>query len=286
MSLPVKKIYVDSRYMTSDSTSTSNFKFQLSRNLFLPENTVFYLEDVCIPHAWHTVETGFNDTIYIYFQNTQQTSLKGLYILQIPSNNYTGTTLAAAIQTQLRIIDSTFTATYDLNNHCININITNPNIIYKIPSDNELATSAYAGYTTFPLSSNLILNQSSLNSWNDLIGNAISATDVYVAGTPFVSGMLDLLSVRNIYISSPNLGSFSTMGARGESNIIKKVPVSSDFGYLIIDSFTSPHDFLDCSKLTLGTIEFNLKDVKGKYLPLHGGHVSFSIVFSTMNPDR
>jgi hypothetical protein len=97
--------------------------------------------------------------------------------------------------------------------------------------------------------------------------------------------MLDLLSIRNIFISSPNLGSFSTMGARGESNIVKKVPVSSDFGYLIIDSFTSPHDFLDCSRLTLGTIEFNLRDVKGKYVPLHGGHVSFSIVFSTVNTD-
>lgn len=285
MSLPVKKIYVDSRYMTNDSVSTSNFKFQLSRNIFLPENTVFYLEDVCLPHAWHTVETGFNDTMYVYFQNTQQINLSGLYILQIPSNNYTGAALATAIQTQLRKIDSTFVATYDTNNHCISINLTNANLIYKIPSDNELATSPYAGYTTFPVSSNLTLNQSSLNSWNDLIGNTNTATDVYFAGTPFVSGMLDLLAIRNIYISSPNLGSFSTMGARGESNIVKKVPVSSDFGYLIIDSFTSPHDFLDCSKMTLGTIEFNLRDVKGKFIPLHGGHVSFSIVFSTAKLD-
>ena len=79
MSLPVKKIYVDSRYMTNDSVSTSNFKFQLSRNIFLPENTVFYLEDVCFPHAWHTVETGFNDTMCVYFQNTQQINLSGLF---------------------------------------------------------------------------------------------------------------------------------------------------------------------------------------------------------------
>ena len=56
MSLPVKKIYVDSRYMTNDSISTSNFKFQLARSLFMPQNSVFYSEDVCIPHSWHTVE--------------------------------------------------------------------------------------------------------------------------------------------------------------------------------------------------------------------------------------
>ena len=75
------------------------------------------------------------------------------------------------------------------------------------------------------------------------------------------------------------------MGARGESNIIKKVPCSSDFGFLIIDTFTSPHDFLDCSKLTLNTFEFVLRDVKGTILPLHGGHVSFSIAFNVQNLD-
>ena len=75
------------------------------------------------------------------------------------------------------------------------------------------------------------------------------------------------------------------MGARGESNIIKKVPVTSDFGFLIIDTFTSPRDFLDCSKLTLNTVEFVLRDVKGNVIPLHGGHVSFSIVFNVQNLD-
>ena len=41
MTLPVKKIYVDSRYMTSDSTSTSNFKFQTGTQcLHAPEHGV------------------------------------------------------------------------------------------------------------------------------------------------------------------------------------------------------------------------------------------------------
>ena len=246
---------------------------------------MYYLEDVCIPHAWHTVEQNFNDTMYVYTQDTTAPSNQRLWILKIPPNNYTGATLATTIQTQLKTIDSTFTATYDINNYCITINIATTTIIFTIPSDDELETSAYLKYTVYPLSSSLTLNQSDLNSWNDIIGNTSSPTSAYNYSVPLVSGMLDLLTIRNIFISSPNLGSFSTMGARGESNIIKKVPVSSDFGYMIIDSFTSPHDFLDCSRLTLGTIEFNLRDVKGKYIPLHRGHVSFSIVFSTVNTD-
>ena len=161
--------------------------------------------------------------------------------------------------------------------------MTDPFISFSIPSNEELSSPQYLQYRVQPSSERL--DQSNLNSWNDLIGNTNSPTSTYQSGTPFTSGMLDLLTIRNIFISSPNLGSFSTMGARGESNIIKKVPVSSDFGYMIIDSFTSPHDFLDCSRLTLGTIEFHLRDVNGRYVPLHGGHVSFSIVFSGMNFD-
>ena len=67
-----------------------------------------------------------------------------------------------------------------------------------------------------------------------------------------------------------------------ESNIIKKIPITSDFGYLIVDSFTSTHDWLDCSGLTINNIEFILRDVKGNTIPLHGSHVSFSIVFSKL----
>ena len=284
MSLPCKKIYVDSRYMTSDSVSTTNFKFQLPRNIYLPQNTVFYLEDVCIPHSWHTVETDFNDTLYVHYTNsTSQTDT--LYIMQIPSTNYVGATLGTVIQGILRTIDPSFTVVYDVINHCIRIQITNVAAVFSIPTDEELQTWYVRPNRPFNINYDQTINTSNLNSWNDLIGNTAGVSGFYTSGSPYTSGMLDLLSIRNIFISSPNLGSFSTMGARGESNIIKKVPVSSDFGYLIIDSFTSTHDFLDCSRLTLGTIEFSLRDVKGAYVPLHGGHVSFSIVFSTVNAD-
>ena len=45
---------------------------------------------------------------------------------------------------------------------------------------------------------------------------------MYNNTTPFVSGFLDLQPVKNIYISSPNLGSYSTIGPTGQQTIIKK----------------------------------------------------------------
>ena len=92
-----------------------------------------------------------------------------------------------------------------------------------------------------------------------------------------------ILSIRNIYRHSPNLSSYTTYGGKGESNIIKKIPVSSDFGYLIIDNYTSTHDWLDCSNLILSCMEFVLRDSYGNIVPLHGSNVSISIVFSKQN---
>ena len=45
--LPVKKIYVDSRFRTVDSDSDFNFKIQLGRNIYLPDNCIMHIENCC-----------------------------------------------------------------------------------------------------------------------------------------------------------------------------------------------------------------------------------------------
>ena len=49
MSLPIKKVYVNSRYKTKDSVSDTNFKFELPYVLTMPRNGIFYITHVCIP---------------------------------------------------------------------------------------------------------------------------------------------------------------------------------------------------------------------------------------------
>ena len=49
--LPIKKIYVDSRYRTADSSSDSDFRIQLGRNIFLPDDCIMHIENVVIPHS-------------------------------------------------------------------------------------------------------------------------------------------------------------------------------------------------------------------------------------------
>ena len=67
--------------------------------------------------------------------------------------------------------------------------------------------------------------------------------------------------------------------------IVKKVPVTANSGDYIFDQVMTGNDFGDCSKQTMRTISFELKDVHGNEINLHGNHLSFSIIFSRMNPE-
>ena len=97
----------------------------------------------------------------------------------------------------------------------------------------------------------------------------------------YESNFLDLLSIHNIYMHCPNLGHFNSIGPRGENSIIKEIPVSSGFGYLIIDSVVAPHDKMDVSRQNIKTIHITLKDVSGNVIDLHGANCSLSMVFVT-----
>jgi hypothetical protein len=93
---------------------------------------------------------------------------------------------------------------------------------------------------------------------------------------------LNLQIINNVYITSPNLGSFDTVSAFSH-NVVKKVPVTANYGYMIFDQYMAPNDVLDCSNQTLKTIEFHVRDGRGRYINLHNAHITFSIIFNKYN---
>ena len=60
----VKNAYIDSRCKNNDSESNSDYNFELKESLGLPDNTVCYVDDICIPHTWRTIESH-NNKFYI-----------------------------------------------------------------------------------------------------------------------------------------------------------------------------------------------------------------------------
>ena len=83
---------------------------------------------------------------------------------------------------------------------------------------------------------------------------------ILIFGTTYESGFIDLLNVHSIYIHCPDVGPYNTVGVRGGNSIIKKVPVSASFGYLILDSVVALHDKRDVSRQSLNNNAFQFKE--------------------------
>ena len=101
MALRIKKNYVDTRFKTKDSVSNSDFKFQLTETVDLPDKCVCFIDDIIIPHAWHTVEY-FNNKIYMRQILSSPLTATDV-ILTLTKQNHTGASLATTIKSQLDI---------------------------------------------------------------------------------------------------------------------------------------------------------------------------------------
>ena len=270
MALAVKKIYIDTRFKTKNSYSNSDFKFQLSQTVQLPDNCVCFIDDIIVPHSWYSIE-DYNNRLYI-----RQLDIGGTAddrIITIASQNHTGQTLAAAIKSGLEAAfgAGTYNAVYNERKGTITITTSQANTTFMIVTDDWLQTVGdWSGPT---------LDTTNLKSINEVLRNTASQD-----AATYESGFIDRLNVHNLYMRS-NLGGFSTIGPRGENNIIKKIPVTNDFGYAIYDSVVAAHDYVDVSKQLLSTLEFQLTDARGNVVPLHGANWSFSIIFSTMKEE-
>jgi len=257
--LPIKKIYIDSRFKSSDSASNSDFKVDLPTTLLMPEDTGFYIDDVCIPHTWYPVEDGKNNIVALLFGMTTRN-------VTVPPGNYSvkdlGLAIVSAMNTAAGV--SAFESAYDVRTNALTIYLTsafstNP---FEIHTDAYLAAS---GYSYANKTMNSLLKNFTSKGYNT---NA------------FVSGYIDMYPLRNIYMTCSGLGNFNTMSISGDRNIIKKIPVNAGHGEVIFDQTVTGMDYLDCSHQTLSRISFKLKDVFGNIIDLHGNHLSFSIVFS------
>lgn len=274
--LPIKKIYCDTKFRRNDSKSTSDFKIDLPETIKLPDNCVLYVDDVSIPRTFYTVETGINDKLYF------RLSTVGSYVdytITLDGKDYNGPQFTAEIQAKITAATSGSTAvncSYDSQTRQMSVSVANVEI--KIFTDEQLKNPTSISWT------GPAYNANDLNSGNELltnftpniIGNTVLPAKYYLNLTP----------VRNIYMRSPNLSSFNTMGANGESNIIKKIPVNAAPGEMITSYITSATDFIPCNNLTLRTIEIQLEDVNGNPVNLHNNNMSFSLLFDIMESDQ
>ena len=291
----VKKVYVDSRFRTNDSDSNSDFKFELTEALDLADNTVCYVDDISIPHTWRTIES-YNNKFYIILRttvvnaDTTETYNWFPYVLTLEEGNYDGYRLASGLQDLINSIEINFTFEVKYNTATGSIKISETTEgsgnAFDVPSDFGVVYWQIETNNQYPwrnIEETIVYpDVNSLQSINGVLRNTeMVPVRLDFFYNTYQSGFIDLLNIHNIYIHCPNLGHFNSIGVRGESTIIKKVPVSSSFGYLIIDTVVSPHDKMDVSRQNVKTIHITLKDVSGNVINLHGANCSLSLIFVT-----
>jgi hypothetical protein len=244
--LPVKKLYIDSRHKTADSVSDSEFKIDLPYVIQMPPNTVFFITDVCIPHVWKTVEEDYNDKLYLQVMTDGRGFVN--VVAQLAAGNYTNQTFVAALQVALNnAVGDTFVVSgpaANTDDNWIQIATNGANKIFRILTDVEVPSVRSWSNTT--------VNPGNIASANDLLNNTVIPALNYNQSLPFKCNFLNLHPINNVYITGPNLGSFDTLAAFS-NNIIKKVPVLSNYWFMIIDQFMTTNDFLDCSRQTIKT---------------------------------
>ena len=200
MSLPIKKVYVNSRYKTMDSVSDSNFKFELPYVLTMPPNAIFYITDVCIPNLFKTIAQNENDKLYVEIIAEDQgifttSSVRIEHTITIPPGNYTELAFSQVIDQQLRNIANIGSA-YDSNNNICSISTWSSTTKFRILTDDEVIG---LGVKTSP------------NSVNEILNNIVSPSPTYDINNGMTINRLRLQPIHNIYITSPNLGSFATV---------------------------------------------------------------------------
>ena len=224
-----------------------------------------------IPHSWDTIETGVNDRLYVGWQVTEANQLSYKIII-IPPGRYTGATLGDWFRSEMNaqgpgrwdlLWNKENTLTFSTNN------VAN----FKIYTDEDLSAPNLASGTTFV----------GLDPYNKMSCNEIlqiyGVSTFYGTGKPFTTGFLNMLTHQDLYLTSASLGSFDAMGPRGESSVIRKICVNANWGSSIIDRLHGDWDSMSCSKLSLSTLDFQVRGVRGNVVPLNGGHVSFTIRF-------
>ena len=273
------KIYVDSRYRTPESASASDFTYELLESVDL-RNMRLHVRDVTIPVTWRTVEE-LNRNLYI-LERWANNSASRHRVLTLPVGQYDPTSLQAALASALNGADSLFAATgapylvsYSDQTGQITIRLNVPNAGWTLYTDQALSQISSAnwpfasGSPTMPMSFNRNLRVTVQREYNSV--------------APYVSQFVDLMTVKDLYICSTTFGgSIDTLGPRpGTRDTLAKLGCNAGYGYVLTGQEHSYWEWVDIGTRLLKRMSFQLRDVSGAIVPLHGCDWSFCLHFDT-----
>ncbi len=265
--MDIKKVYIDTRFKTADSKSSSDFYVELPRALNIPDKCVCYIDDIVIPVSWTSIDAR-NQMLYLGIKIDDVVSTE---TITFDTGNYTGVTFASAFESKvnaaLLAYQLSLTVSYDIMN----------NKLEMVLSDDR---SMVIGDAEIVILSDAEIDIANPKTLNGVL--MLSTTANLLTGIAF-STYLDLHTTRNLYLTSSSLGSYNTVSNFGYDTIIKKIPVRFNYNEMLFDNSESGYDYLDVSKRSLRRIDFRLQDSFSNIINLNGNHWSFSLIFQLLD---
>jgi hypothetical protein len=282
MTLAVRKVFIDSRYLTSGDSS--NFEYELPEVLELPKDCCAFVTEFSTVASWDTVGAGRNDRMYVLETNDNFYNAR---TVMIPTGAYDSESLRVAVENALngsgRLIDGTYsvsrassagttsTASLGAAYRYYTITISGGGTCF-FPQDSWLK----GNIPTWTASGGLPFDPQNLRSTNELF--SFPRPNFLASHT---SSFIDLRSVNTLFIHSPSFGNYSCLAPRGVRTAIAKVGCTVAYGAALqYEHSGSSYDYIDVGSTTLKMLNFELKDAKGNFIDLRGGNWSMTLVFA------
>jgi hypothetical protein len=281
MSLAVRKVFIDSRFAVSGDSS--NFQYELPEVVELPNDTVCFCTEMTCVTSWDTVSAN-NNRMYVV-ENTG--FIYSARIATIATGAYDSETLRTAVEMALNGPGKTVAGTYTVarSSSAGTVNTASLGSAYRYYT----ITLAGGGGCFFP--QDTWLNQN-VSLWSSYIGQAYDPMNLKSSNELFqfpnniysashTSSFIDLRSVHTLFVHSPSFGNYSCIAPRGVRTAIMKCPVEVGCGAVMHTEHSgSSYDYIDVGSTTLKMLRFELKDARGNYVDLRGGHWSMTLLFA------
>lgn len=267
--ISTNKVFIDSRCMTRQSNSSTDFYFSMNETLYHGENTVCSISDVCFPNVIYTIES-FNENLYFsYIVGNNKTD----YIIRLTHKNYDISALKDELVSKINgaIGANNIIGSYSESSGFIllSINTNDSFYIYNI-DDIKYGLSNWTGS---------YYNKSNPKSCNNILNNNKISSGPYNKYTSYKTGFINTTNLDAVYIRCSQLG-YNNYGPNGERDIIKKICLDQPFGKMVTQfGYVDDYEYTDVSKSTLQTLRFIVTDVYSNVIDLRGNEISFSLVF-------
>lgn len=179
----------------------------------------------------------------------------------LPHGQYGAFSLATALAATLNATTSVagaYSCSFSELTQTLSVSATQP---FRLFTDKEAGTAWQA--------------QDVARSANLVIGNtAVSAVNtLWHANRP-----PDLHIVKQLFLHSSSLGSYTAMNSYGADMIVRRITVAAPFGSFFESQHSLQYDYLDVGHAQLSELDFRLTDSNGHAVSLQGTPLCFSIL--------